>query len=196
MIDTSVSCLIRQAVPGDAHALAELVNFAGEGLPLYLWERMAEEGETAWQVGRRRAQREQGGFSYRNAMVAELEGKVAACLTGYPIADEPEEIDTGKMPAMFVPLQELENLAAGSWYINVLAAYPQHRGKRLGTRLLARAEEQALKTKCKGLSLIVSDANNGARRLYERCGYIERASRKMVKEDWENPGRNWVLLVK
>lgn len=188
--------MIRPAAPGDADALAELVNFAGEGLPLYLWERIAEKGETAWQVGCCRAQREEGDFSYRNAMIAEVEGETAACLIGYPIADEPGEIDTGSMPAMFVPLQELENLAAGSWYTDVLAVYPKHRGKGLGTRLLALAEEQALKAACKGLSLIVSDANTGARRLYERHGYVERASRKMIKEEWENPGRNWVLLVK
>ena len=29
----------------DAPELAELVNYAGEGLPLYLWGEMAEDGE-------------------------------------------------------------------------------------------------------------------------------------------------------
>jgi hypothetical protein len=38
----------RQATPGDAPALAELVNLAGEGLPLYLWTSMAEPGESAF----------------------------------------------------------------------------------------------------------------------------------------------------
>jgi hypothetical protein len=47
-----------------------------------------------------------------------------------------------------------------------------------------------------GLSVIVSDANSGARRLYERCGYGERAKRAMIKEDWVNEGRHWVLLTK
>ena len=41
---------------------------------------------------------------------------------------------------MFVPLQELENLAPGTWYVNVLAAYPEHRGQGYGTALLAVAE--------------------------------------------------------
>jgi ribosomal protein S18 acetylase RimI-like enzyme len=39
----------------------------------------------------------------------------------------------------------------------------------------------------KGVSIIVSDANSGARRLYRRCGYREIAKRPMVKEEWENP---------
>ena len=43
---------------------------------------------------------------------------------------------------------------------------------------------------------MVSDANEGARRLYQRCGYRERARRAMIKECWKHPGENWVLLVK
>jgi hypothetical protein len=74
----------RRATPDDAHALAELIDFAGEGMPSYLWARMAEPGEGIWDVGRRRAKREEGGFSYRNAVVLEEGGRVAACLIGYP----------------------------------------------------------------------------------------------------------------
>ena len=37
---------------------------------------------------------------------------------------------------MFVPLQELENLAPGTWYVNVLAVHPPFRGLGLGTKLL------------------------------------------------------------
>ena len=126
----------RRATPDDAHALAELIDFAGEGMPSYLWARMAEPGEGVWDVGRRRARREEGSFSYRNAVVVEEDGRVVACLIGYPLPDEPEPIDHDRMPAMFVPLQELENLAPGTWYVNVLATYPEHRGQGYGTRLL------------------------------------------------------------
>ncbi len=186
----------RAATPEDAAALAELINFAGEGLPVYLWEKMAEPGETVWDVGRRRARREEGGFSYRNAVVVEQEGAVVASLIGYALPDAPEPIDYDEMPAMFVPVQELENLAPGTWYVNVLAAYPEQRGKGHGTALLGQAERIAAAAGKSGLSIIVADANAGARRLYERCGYRETASRPMVKEDWQNPSANWVLLVK
>jgi hypothetical protein len=60
----TLSAPYRRAVLSDAPSLAELVNFAGEGVPYYLWERMAKEGESAWEVGRSRAEREQGGFSF------------------------------------------------------------------------------------------------------------------------------------
>ena len=52
----------RRATPEDANGLAELINFAGEGLPLYLWSKMVETGETPWDVGHRRAGREEGSF--------------------------------------------------------------------------------------------------------------------------------------
>jgi ribosomal protein S18 acetylase RimI-like enzyme len=186
----------RRATPDDAHALAELIDFAGEGLPSYLWRRMAEPGEDVWDVGRRRARREEGSFSYRNAVVLEEDGRVVACLIGYPLPDEPEPIDPAQMPAMFVPLQELENLAPGTWYVNVLATYPGHRGHGHGTRLLGLAEDLAAGAGSQGLSIIVSDANSGARRLYERCGYRLAAERAMVREEWANAGVNWVLLLR
>ena len=46
------------------------------------------------------------------------------------------------------------------------------------------------------MSVIVADANQGARQLYERCGYRRRVTRSIVKEDWASPSTNWVLLVK
>lgn len=97
---------------------------------------------------------------------------------------------------MFVPLQELENLAPGTWYVNVLAVHPPFRGLGLGTKLLCFADETGRALGKRGMSVIVSDANAGARQLYERCGYRQAAARVMVKDDWRNDGRNWVLLTK
>ena len=185
----------RPAVIEDADVLAELVNYAGEGLPLYLWTTLAAPGEEAWDVGRRRAAREDGNFSYRNAVIIEREGQCAGALIGYVIPDVPEPIPPD-MPAMFVPLQELEDLAPATWYVNVLAVRPGFRKVGLGTELLGMGQRIARALDKRGLSVIVSDANTGARRLYERCGYRERAERPMVKEAWENEGRRWVLLTK
>jgi ribosomal protein S18 acetylase RimI-like enzyme len=165
----------RRALIEDAPVLAELVNYAGDGLPLHLWSKMAAPGESAWEVGRRRAARPEGGFSYRNTTIVEHRGVCAGCLIGY---------------------EELENLAPGTWYVNVLAVRPQFRGLGLGTRLLDFADEAGRARGKHGMSVIVSDANPGARRLYQRCGYREVAARTMVKDDWQNDGRNWVLLTK
>lgn len=50
----------------------------------------------------------------------------------------------------------------------------------------ARREDAAL------LAELVNSAGEGL----PRCGYAETAQREMVKEGWENPGRNRVLLTK
>jgi ribosomal protein S18 acetylase RimI-like enzyme len=186
----------RRATREDAAAMAELVNVAGENLPLYLWSRMAAPGQSAWEFGRLRAQREEGAFSYRNTVIVEAaDGGAAGCLIGYPLPKRPDPIPPD-LPPLFHPLQELENLAPATWYVNVLTVYPEHRGRGLGASLLALADRIAADLGSSGLSIIVSDANAGARRLYERRGYREAATRPMVKEEWENAGRNWVLLVK
>ena len=193
---TTGSIKLRPATLDDAPALAELVNFAGEGLPFYLWNKLAKPGEDAWSVGRSRALREEGSFSYRNSTIAELGGETAGCLIGYPLAREPVQTDMSSVPPMFVPLQELEDLAPNTWYLNVVAAYPEFRGRGVGSRLLERAEQAALATDRPAISLIVADANVAARRLYEKQGYRETARRPMVKEQWQSDAREWVLMVK
>jgi len=183
---------IRPARPEDGMHLAHLINFAGEGMPYYFWSKLAEPGQDPWEIGKARAQRPDGSFSYKNAFVISVDNSVAACLITYSIGDETDEI-TPDTPAMFVPLIELENLALSTQYVSVLAAFPEYRGKGFGSELLKQAEAACTNGQ---MSIIVSDANNGARRLYEKHRYKPTASRPIVKEDWKNPGENWILMKK
>lgn len=179
----------------DATLLSQLVNYAGEGLPLYYWGKLANSEADAWDVGRSRAARDSGSFSYRNAVMIEDANEAAGCLIGYAIPKEANPIPED-FPPIARPLQELENLVLGSWYVNVLAVVPDRRGRGLGRQLLDLADDRAGQLGHSEMSIIVSDANAGARRLYERCGYDEKATRTMVKEGWVNEGQNWVLLTK
>ena len=178
--------------------MTELVNIAGEGMPLYLWERMAtESGDmTAWEVGEQRAQREAGGFSYRNTVLRIEDDVPVAALIGYPIAKELDPDRYDGMPEMFIPLQQLEDLVTGSWYINVLATLADFRGRGFGSDLLEVAEKLAHESGGDAISLIVNDANTGGRRLYARHDYEEVARRPIIKENWSNEGTEWVLLRK
>jgi ribosomal protein S18 acetylase RimI-like enzyme len=154
---------------------------------------MAQRGENAWEVGRSRAIREEGGFSYRNSIIAELDGNSIGCLIGYALAKEPEQIDYSSVPPLFVPLEELEQLASNTWYINVVAVNPEFRGQGVGSRLLERAEQAALETDKPGLSLFVADANVGARRLNTRADYNEIAKKPIVKEQWRTEAQRQLL---
>ena len=119
---------IRDARKHDCAELAQLINIAGEGLPLYLWRQMAGPGKDPWEIGRERAARDSGGFSYQNSVVAEVDGHIVGILLGYPVAAGPEAIDAANVPPMFEPLLELEHLAAGTWYVNAVATFPDARG--------------------------------------------------------------------
>lgn len=177
----------RIANDADAHQLADLVNFAGEGLPLHVWGGLAQDGQDPWDVGRaRQAEKASEG----QVVVVDFGHGAVASLTGYAIGAEPEPIGDD-FPALFRPLQELE-----SWYVNVLACYPEYRGKGHGSRLLRLAEQIAQDQNLKSMSVIVASNNSGARLLYERHGYEKVATRPCIRDDWETETEHWVLLTK
>ncbi|MFN6924772.1 MAG: GNAT family N-acetyltransferase [Tabrizicola sp.] len=186
---------IRKAEASDAEHLVRFINMAADDLPLHFWKKSAGPGTDPIAFGRERAARDSGNFSYRNAWLAEVEGQVAACLLGYPAADDPEPIDPGT-PAIFVPLLELEALAPGSWYLNVLATYPQFRGRGLASALLTRAEDIAREAGRSTISLIAADTHLDALRLYRAKGYDEIARRPVVREDWQVDATEWILFTR
>ena len=75
--------LIREARPTDADHLTRFINMAADDLPLHFWKRSVGSEGDPWAYGRDRAACDTGNFSWRNAWLAEAEGKVAACLLGY-----------------------------------------------------------------------------------------------------------------
>lgn len=186
---------IRGAQASDADHLVRFINMAADDLPLHFWRRSVGPDGDAWAYGRERAARETGNFSYRNAWLAEINGNVAGCLLGYPAEAEPAPIDPDT-PPIFVPLLQLEALAPGSWYLNVLATYDQFRGKGCGSALLAHAEDVARRAGHSSISLIAADTHQDALRLYRAKGYVEVARRPVVKEDWQVDATEWILFVK
>lgn len=186
---------IRQATPSDADHLVRFINMAADDLPLHFWRKSVGESGDPLAYGRERAARETGNFSFRNAWLAEIDGAVAACLLGYPAEDEPSPIDADT-PPIFVPLLELEALAPGSWYLNVLATYDGFRGKGCGSALLAKAEAVAQAAGHSTISLIAADTHRDALRLYQAKGYREVARRPLVRGDWAVDATEWILFTK
>ncbi len=187
--------LIRGATAADAEHLVRFINMAADDLPLHFWKKsVGPEGDPI-AYGRERAARESGNFSYSNAWIAEVGGAVAAGLLGYPAEVEPSSIEPDT-PAVFVPLLELEALALGSWYLNVLATYDQFRGQGCGAALLAHAEGVARGLGHRSISLIAADTHDAALRLYAAKGFREVARRPVVKGDWAVDATEWILHVK
>ena len=187
---------LRAATRDDARALAELIDFAGEGFGRYLWSQAAAPGQDPLEVGMLRAQREEGGFSYRHATIAEIDGNPAGLLLGYRLASPYLTGNLAALPETVRPLVELEAEVPGSWYVNALAAYPEFRGRGVGTRLLAEAERFASSANASTLSLIVAEQNERAKGLYLRTGYREAARRMLVPFPGLGHRGDWLLLTK
>lgn len=186
---------IRKAVASDAAHLVRFINMAADDLPLHFWRRAVGPDGDAHVYGMERAARETGNFSYRNAWIAQIGGEVAGCLLGYGADAEPAAIDPQTEP-VFVPLLELEALACGSWYLNVLATYGDFRGRGIGSTLLAFAQQVAQDAGAASVSLIAADTHVDALRLYAAHGFAEVARRPVVKGDWQVAAQEWILLVK
>jgi ribosomal protein S18 acetylase RimI-like enzyme len=187
---------IRSATLGDATDLAAFVDMASEGIASHFWSEMAEAGQSPFQIGRTRAMREEGAFSYRNAHIAEIGGAIAGALVGYPIADPVDLSGINDMGQFARDLTLLEAEAPGHWYVNVLATYPEYRGEGIGKALLDHADMLGRAAAAKGMAIIVASENEGAWRLYEKAGYRKKASRPLVAFPGFKRGGEWVLLTK
>ena len=165
--------LIRNAVKEDAYDLARLQALAGDGIieyayrdliagigPIELFARVFELGEEP--------------YSHLNCVVAEHDGQVVGKLHTYG-CDGAASIMPDDDP--FLPADRLAILNAAfpptpvSWHIEAMAVLPEYRGQGLGRRFIELAKEQAGDNGFDVLSLHVFEANEGARRLYQRCGF-------------------------
>jgi ribosomal protein S18 acetylase RimI-like enzyme len=186
----------RPATKADAAALAVLVDIAGEGMPAFIWSTLKPPGQSVLEFGRGRARRDTGGFSYKNAIVAEVSGEIAACLVGYCLDDPYDSGILADTPDIVQPLVRLEAKAPGSWYVNVLATFPEFRRRGLGGKLLAIAESKGREAGAPSLSVIVGTWNDGAVRLYRSAGYLGLASEPAILFPGCPHKGDWVLLTK
>ena len=187
---------IRPATRADVMDLVAFVDMAGEGFASYFWSTMAKPGQSPVEVGRARALRDSGAFSWRNAHIAEVDGAPAGALVGYVIADPVDPAGIAKTSELVRPLAELEAQAPGHWYVNVLAVYPEHRGKGIGKALLDHAGRLAAAAAARGMAIVVASENAGAVRLYEKAGYRPLARRPLKPFPGYRRGGDWVLMTR
>ncbi|QKQ25247.1 hypothetical protein [Candidatus Reidiella endopervernicosa] len=120
---------IRTAQQYDCFAIAELALMAGEGIPAHFWESGRTGDEPIEAVGARNAASEDENFSYRNAHLALIDGKVAGMLLAYRLPASEESDDLNDLPEFIRPLVELEKCVPDSFYINMVASYPEFRSQ-------------------------------------------------------------------
>jgi ribosomal protein S18 acetylase RimI-like enzyme len=161
----------RRAQKEDCYRIAELFSMSSGGVADYVWSTLDYPGLTILEIGEQRYAREDTDFSYRNCVVADIDGDVAGMLVSFQIAEDQAAAPQppGAGPDVLAPYRNLE--VPGSYYICGLALLPQYQSQGLGGRFLEIAKGLARERGCPELSLLVFEQNIGAVRLYERQGF-------------------------
>lgn len=84
----------------------------------------------------------------------------------------------------------------GELWIQMLGIDASYRGQGIGTRLLEFAEEQALARGIPRLSLGVVADNAGAKRLYERFGFVAGPLRRAFLLEWASADEAYYRMTK
>ena len=190
-MDSAEVCY-RPASKAECGIVARLYSISSDGVADYIWSKLAAPGEDLLEVGRRRYERESTDFSYENCTMAEIGGEVAGMLVAFPMNVDSEA--DSELDPVLVPFDRLEE--DNSYYICGVAMLPEHRGRGVGSRLMALAEEQALELGFEKLSLIVFEQNVAAHRLYQRLGYKEVAREPVVPHPLIHVTGDAILMVK
>ncbi|MBQ2126809.1 MAG: GNAT family N-acetyltransferase [Bacteroidaceae bacterium] len=155
---------IREAVPGDAPIVGKVVLMA-----LHY-----DEQHPLASIFAELAAREVSQYSYRNALVAEVDGSVVGAIIGY---------DGARLEELRKPLFELmreklgsvptveDETSAGEFYLDSIAVLPQYRGSGAGGALLAAARDRAFAAGHDRVGLIVDFENPRAEALYKSLGF-------------------------
>jgi ribosomal protein S18 acetylase RimI-like enzyme len=173
--------VVRSARRDESGLIAELFEISSDGVASYIWSTLQADypGLPLLEIGRRRYEREKTAFSYQNCLMADGQGRVLGMMHAYPVAPR-SDAEPAPQPVdpILTPYAELE--APGTLYIAGIAVWPDCRGQGVGTRFLAAARERARDLKLRELSLLCFAGNNGARRLYERAGFVVADWRPVV----------------
>ena len=182
---------IRPARKDECRTIASLYSISSDGVADYIWSKLAKPGEHILDVGQRRYEQEDSPFSYRNCHVVEQSSEILGMLVAFPMHVDADQVETDPV---LVPYSRLEE--DNSYYICGVAFYPEHRGKGLGTRLMALAETHAREEGFDKLSLVVFEQNEGAARLYQRLGYRQVAREPVVPHELIHYTGDALLMVK
>lgn len=128
-------------------------------------------------------------YSYENTLVAEEQGKIIGAIIGY---------DGGKLEELRTPFVEYirnhcgfegapeDETEEGEVYLDTLAVYPQHRGKKVGQRLIEAFIEQSREKGFSKIGLLVDPENPHAKRLYERVGFKVEGLKPLLGTTYEH----------
>ena len=112
-------------------------------------------------------------YSYKNTIVAEIDGKVAGAMCAYDGADyqrlKQPIVDALGEDCGFARMKETE---AGEFYLDSVGVLPEYRGRGIATRLFDAQCKRATSLGYKVAGLIVDIDKPQAEALYARLGFV------------------------
>lgn len=170
---------LRPARPDDAALLGDMLVAAGGGMFEVLLDGVIP-GVTPAQIMAEAARQPEGGFSYRNATVIDVDGVAGGALIAFPaeqFGSETSDLIPVERRVYLAPMQQL--LDRGSWFIAALAMQADYRGRHLAGRLLRTSFAQAREQGYPRVSLHAWAKNLTAVGLYLRLGFVETGGAKV-----------------
>lgn len=155
---------IREALPEDAALLGRVVLMALH----------TDDSHPLSGIFKELAARDDSQYSYKNAIVAEFDGKPAGAIIGY---------DGARLHELRRPLFELmekrtgrtveieDETSAGEFYADSLAVLPEYRGRGVGRALLADVCRRAFENGFCKVGLLVDVTNPKAEAMYASLGF-------------------------
>ncbi|MDR0921781.1 MAG: GNAT family N-acetyltransferase [Lactobacillales bacterium] len=166
---------IRKGQEKDKENLAQLVMIILRQMELSLVAELGEE--TVVDLLEQAILQDGYRYSYKRALVATVEGKVAGVAFGYTNEEE-STIDvvfqqllkekTGLDQKLFTDSEVLGE----EWYLDSIAVYDSFRGHGAGSKLLSALPEVAKESGKKVVGLNVDLENPKAQKLYEKTGFV------------------------
>jgi ribosomal protein S18 acetylase RimI-like enzyme len=193
--------LIRDAAEGDARALAEVCIMAGHGVMELFYEGLVPGKSVIDCVIARRILDRDSFATFRRWRVAmDASGNFLGALNSLPhkaLMDAPDDplLDKVKMRPI-AALLELEEIPVGSYYVNIIAVYPQHRRSGAGAALMRDAEKLARLQKFSRMSLCTFEDDPGLMGFYRGQGFEPQARRAIVPHPAIGKSGHFVLMTR
>lgn len=136
-------------------------------------------------------------YSYRNAIIAETNGRPVGCLIGYPgeiYARSRAKTDAVVSSLSGEPIDTCSEMETGpgEYYLDLMGIVPEFRGHGLGHALMKAQMERGRSMGYHNFSLIVSPSFHELREYYKRLGFQKTGELRLLGEKYEK--MNYVMV--
>ena len=192
--------VIRRATLTDALSCARLLSMASHGMAEAVFRDLIPGQTTEQIIADRRIKPEGKAASYRNWWVAEgSHGEVAGGMNAYPLdgswQSARDDLLTEERLRVLRPMIELDAEAAGSYFINILAVFPEYRHAGIARRLIELACNEARKAGMAAVSLATFEDDARLIDYYLGIGFRVAASRPLEPHECLLSAGNLVMMT-